>query len=131
MLRSVLHTHRTYAYHENYVEWIKEATERVEHAMAEHNVKPWVTIQRTRVWKWASKMAQSSGPRWTHMVNAWHPMDIRVRGRPKTRWEDTINKYLTEISGEPHTGDDWGIVAADGERWTTLADGFIMAANLD
>ena len=130
MLRSILHAHRSYALYNDHVDWIRESTKRVERAMAEYGVKAWTTIQRERTWQWASKMAQKSGPRWTRDINAWYPADTRGRGRPKTRWSDAINAYLTKELGSSQTEDDWCMVASNINLWNSLAAGFVAATDL-
>ena len=75
--------------------------------MKAHNIKCWAKLQKTRQLDWACKVAQKHEGRWTHTAARWQPESVRVKGRPKTRWHDVINAYLTLATGDEHTCDDW------------------------
>ena len=70
-------------------------------------------------------MASRSDERWTHEIAKWDPEEVKIRGRPKTRWSDEINKYLTRVTGSTHRGSDWLKVAVDRKRWQGYADNFV------
>ena len=55
----------------------------------------------------------------------WHPDETKVRGRPRTRWSDAINKFLTTHTGEPHSRSDWTKVAKIRKTWEDLREAFI------
>ena len=130
MLRIILQTHIFYKHYDSHVDWIRESTQRVKKAMAEYGIQAWTTLQCARKWQWALKMVQSTGPRWTREVNEWQPIDIRTRGRPKTRWADDINEYLTHAFNQKSIENGWSNIAANSEIWKSLAAGFICMADL-
>ena len=130
MMRLLIHAHRSYNNFEDHVEWIKDATRRAELAMATHNIKCWSESQNTRMWDWACKVAQKHDGRWTYTAAKWQPVAVRVRGRPKTRWHDTINAYLTQATGNNHTQDDWIVTLAKTSSGTERRAGFLAHARL-
>ena len=92
--------------------------------MVDHNITCWTVLQRRKLWKWARKMCSSSGDRWNHAVNVWHLRDIRPRGRPKNRWHDVLNNFLSKKLGCVHNNDDWMKAAADKTSWQNMAREF-------
>ena len=130
MLRLMIQAHRTYDYFDDHVSWIKDATKRAETAMAEHGVKSWTESQCARSWAWAGKVAQSHEGRWTYTAAKWQPHTRRSRGRPKARWHDPINQYLTSTTSIEHQGDDWIKVASSASTWALQRDSYIAHADL-
>ena len=55
----------------------------------------------------ACKVAQKHEGRWTHTAARWQPEAVRRKGRPRQRWHDDINAYLTLATGEKDTCDGW------------------------
>ena len=99
-------------------------------AMAAHNIKCWSESQNTRMWDWACKVAQKHDGRWTYTAAMWQPVAVRVRGRPKTRWHDAVNAYLTHATGNKHTQDDWITTLAKTSCGTECRAGFLAHARL-
>ena len=130
MLRLMIQAHRTYDYFDDHISWIKDATKKAEAAMAEHGVKSWTESQCARSWAWAGKVAQSHEGRWTYLAAKWQPHARRSRGRPKARWHDPINQYLTNATSIEHHGDDWINVASSASTWTSHMDNYIAHADL-
>ena len=130
MLRCIAKCHRTFpngSYTtEEYVDWVKKATSKVNLLMGRYGAQDWVYTQRGRKWEWANKIANMLDSRWTFEVIKWNPPEVKIRGRPKTRWSDDINKYLTEITGRRYVDDDWVKLARDKESWVLLKDGFAL-----
>jgi hypothetical protein len=64
--------------------------------------------------RWAGHVARRDDGRWTRAATDWYPRDvIRPRGRPPTRWADSIQKTV-----EP--GSHWSTMARDRLKWRTL-----------
>jgi hypothetical protein len=131
MMRRIIHAHRSYDKYDSYVDWIKEETAKAVQTMADHNIICWTVLQRRKAWKWAGKMANKSNDRWNHAVNAWHLHDIRPRGRPKARWQDVLNRFLTQKLDRDHINDDWMKAAADRKSWQNMARDFEEVTSLD
>ena len=117
MLRLIIHVHKTYKHFDDHIAWIKDATKRAETARAEHGVRSWTESQCARSWAWADKVAQSHEGRWTYIAAKWQPHTRRSRGRPKARWHDPINQYLTSATSIEHQGDDLIKVASSASTW--------------
>ena len=94
--------------------------------MRQFNVQDWLEEQRRRKWKRAGKVAGRSDEGWTHEIAKWDPEEVKVRGRPKTRWSDEINAYLCTVTGSEHRGSDWLRVAVDRKRWQSYEDKFVF-----
>ena len=110
---------------DEYVNWIKHATTKTNQLMDQFDVRDWVDEQRCRKWTWAGTVARRQDSRWTHEVLKWDPPDLKIRGRPKTRWSDEINEYLTAVNGCQQAGKDWTMAALDKKKWSTLLKGFV------
>ena len=110
---------------DEYVNWIKNATTKTNQLMDQFDVRDWVDEQRCRKWTWAGTVARRQDSRWTHEVLKWDPPDLKIRGRPKTRWSDEINEYLTAVNGCQQAGKDWTMAALDKKKWSTLLKGFV------
>jgi hypothetical protein len=54
-----------------------------------------------------------------YRVLVWKPEGKRLLGRPRRRWEDSINMYLQEVRC---VGVDWNELAQDRDRWRALVD---------
>ena len=63
--------------------------------------------------QWAGHIARTSNTRWAEMTSEWTPEkeDEHARGRPKTRWRDSIE----EVGGS-----QWMRVAQDRSAWREL-----------
>ena len=131
MLRCIAKCHKSFpkSTHsiEDYVEWIQAATEKTDNLMKQFKVQDWIEEQRRRKWKWAEKVASRSDERWTQEIAKWNPDEIKIRGRPKTRWSDEINKYLAGVIRTVHRGSDWIKVAADSKLWRSYEEDFAKA----
>ena len=99
--------------------------------MEKHGLRPWTSIQREKAWKWAGKVAQAADERWTATIASWTAHGDRPRGRPKARWADTFNTFLTGVTGTRPTQDDWRPVAKDVEKWAALSSAYVAFADLD
>ena len=63
-----------------------------------------------------------------HTAAKWQPDTVRVRGRPRTRWHDVINAYLTTATGDQHKQDDWVQKLADADFAKAHRDAFAGAS---
>ena len=93
-------------------------------------MKSWTESQCARSCAWAGKVAQSHEGRWTYTAAKWQPHARRNRGRPKARWHDPINQYLTSTTSIEHQGDDWIKVASSASTWALQRECFIAHADL-
>lgn len=70
---------------EDYVDWIKRATEMAEGATKKARVTDWVTEQARRKFLWAGHVARRKDGRWDERLLNWLLEGKRQRGRPKRR----------------------------------------------
>ena len=122
MMRTILGRH--WKPGEDYVDWIKAATEEAEQTMRKHNVPDWVTLQQRRMRQWAGKVARSNDGRWSHEVLFWSPGGKRNQGRPFTRWSDHIVAFLRQTFGQEVGELDCLPLAADEKLRINLEDQF-------
>ena len=125
MMRLLIHAHKTYDRYDNHVEWIKAATAKAKNTMARYGIRKWTDTQSAKKWAWAGKVAQMHEGRWTSVLLAWIPHASRPRGRPKKRWVDDINGFLTQHTGENYEGDAWRIFACSPKTWQSLSEKFV------
>ena len=130
MMRLLTRAHKTYDNYDNYADWIKDATAAAEAVRTQHSVKSWTEAQCSKKWEWAGKVAQSHEGRWTVTSTTWKPYQTRPRGRPKHRWHDSINNFLTLHSGVDHKEDDWMKEAKDPIIWSRLKTAYLIYADL-
>ena len=84
---------------EPWTDWIRRCTHEAEHKMQNLQMDDWISIQRSKKWKWARKLALKDEFDWTTEVLKWDPTtNIRLniqrrQGRPKTRWKGSDQKW--------------------------------------
>ena len=128
MMRLLIHAHKTYNQYDDHVEWIKDVTAKAKDTMARYGLRKWTEIQSAKKWAWAGKLAQIHEGRWTNVISAWIPHANRPRGRPKKRWPDDINGFLTQQTGSSYEGDAWRTLASNPWTWKNLSDKFVKHA---
>ena len=125
MMRLLIHAHRTYDTYDDHVEWIKDATTTAVDVMLRYGIRKWTETQSAKKWAWAGKICQSHASRWTAVTTAWIPHASRPRGRPKKRWVDDINGFLSHQTGIRHEGDDWRSIASCPKTWESFSAKFV------
>ena len=130
MMRLVTGAHRSYDDYEDHSSWMKDTTRDVEATMKTYGLKQWTKIQLGRTWKWAAKVAQAGG-KWTHTLATWFAHGSRGVGKPKARWSDPINRFLTSHTLDRHEDNDWMKIAKDTNRWNNLLVDYIHFSDLD
>ena len=80
---------------------IRRCTHEAEKQMTALGIEDWVTIQRRRKWRFAARVMADSH-KWGLKALLWDPLlDTRSQakrrqGRPKMRWTDDINAFITD-----------------------------------
>ena len=93
-------------------------------------------------WKLALRIATSPSERWLKKAAEWNPdLSARYRtnraiARPRKRWEDDINDFLTQVLEEKEnenpiergnqTNKNWINIAKDWRRWALLEGNYTM-----
>ena len=72
---------------------------------------------KSRRMRWAGHVARMKEGRGVHRVLVGKPMEKRLLGRPRRRWEDNIKMGLQEVGGGCG---DWMELAQDRDRWRAL-----------
>ena len=127
MLRNIVGTSR--AGDETYADWMVRATAEAETIRLENGIPDWVEEIHRRKFSWAGHIARCQDGRWTHEVLLWAAKGKRSRGRPKTRWADSLNKFFRQIHGEDlevQEGNEfWVTLANDRQSWRALEEDFL------
>jgi hypothetical protein len=50
-------------------------------------------------------------------IHSWNPISKRPTGRPKTRWEDDVKKYILKLKVP-----NWRALVQDRRRWNELVE---------
>ena len=129
MLRVVAGCHKHYPTGEisieDHIKWLQDSNAYTSELMERYGVCDWGEAQLHRKWDWAGKVACRTDLRWTHLLAHWVPVAHRRRGRPETRWEDQINRFLTEVVGAKISQDEWMAYAARPKQWRAWKEQFV------
>ena len=109
---------------EEWLGWMIRATDEAEQAMRKFAVPDWVEEARRRKFRWAGHVIRRDDGRWTREVLTWSLQGTRSRGRPFTRWTDSLNKFF-EKRYEEAEDSFWLILAEDRYTWHALDDEYI------
>ena len=114
---------------EEWVDWIIRATEVAEQAMRAFEVPDWVDEVQKRRFRWAGHVARRNDGRWTREVLTWSIEGSRSRGRPLTRWTDSLRDFFASIRAtsdeESHDNAFWMIIAEDRSTWQALENQYV------
>ena len=88
----------------------------------------WLTIWRTRQWRWAHKLVTHDEGKWSATATHWNPLlhsgapRRRAQARPRKRCVQDIVDFLgTKI----HNSEPWMLLAKGEEAWMRNANDFI------
>ena len=128
---------------EAWVDWIRRCTHDVEQRLANLHIPDWISIQRSRKWTWASRIANDTRNKWSLKALLWDPtLDPRYsarrrQARPRRRWSDDIRQHARHHDNddddddrEPQLGTDrsdrvWMTLARDADLWYEMEDEFV------
>lgn len=130
MLRQLTNAHESYEDYDDHSQWLVASTRKVEEVMQKFHIHPWTALHCAKVWNWAGKVAQTPGERWKDKITTWSAPGGRPRGRPKTRWSDSIIAFHSNLTGFQSTEDDWRGVAREAKHWAALTDAYVAFADL-
>ena len=86
--------------------------------MKTYGVPDWVEEVHRRKFRWAGHVSRRHDNRWTRDVLTLSVAGFRTRGRPMTRWSDSIIQFFGDKS---HIGNEfWMTLAEDREQWHLL-----------
>ena len=111
---------------EEWVDWVDRSTQIAKQVMLEVGIPDWVEEIHRRKFQWAGRNAVLADGRWTGEVPLWSATGTRRRGRPTTRWTDTLNKFFKQ--GRQATNTCWLELAQDGPCWAPLEDDYVNFA---
>ena len=107
---------------EGWIDWLKRTAKIIDDEIDRGRLVDWVQEQRRRKWRWAVHVARRDDGRWTRWMLGWVPVGgVRAPGRPVTRWEDSLNRFM---QGRDKS---WLALAQDREAWASLEDEFAKA----
>ena len=105
---------------EDWVDWIRRATDYAEHCLKAHGADSWVVAQRSRKWRWAGKVARMMPDRWAQLVLLWEPGGGHRRvGRPCRRWSEDLEEFCNDK--------DWILYAQDDKAWQSCEASFKLS----
>jgi hypothetical protein len=114
---------------EEWVDWIIQATDETAKMMCKFDVQDWVEEAHRRRFRWAGHVARRDDGRWSRQALTWSISGSRSRGRPVTRWIDSIRKFIDTVwPSEDEAATDitfWMILAEGRQSWRTLEDDYI------
>jgi len=81
---------------EDWVEWIKRTTGLAQKELAKLRVEEWPAQRKRAYWRWAGHITRMTDRRWTVRILSWKPVGSRRVGRPKKRWRDVLDRFISE-----------------------------------
>ena len=111
---------------EDWISWIKRATNLAEEQLCKAQVTDWVREQRKRYWDFAGRVARCSDSRWSCLVVNWVPDGgFRRVGTPCKHWTDDIDHFCKhELDGDSC---EWFVLAQNLDTWNSLSSKFVQA----
>ena len=110
---------------ENWVPWIRRATREAETQRCKHHIPGWVEEVARRKFRWAGHVARRHDGRWTKAILELSISGCRQKGRPVTRWTDSINKYFGSVAGTAVGSESWILTAQNRDHWKQIEDDYI------
>ena len=125
---------------EPWVGWIRRCTHDAEQRLATLNIPDWISIQRSRKWTWASRIANDSRNKWGLKALLWDPtLDSRYntrrrQARPRRRWIDDITQHIQHYNEDDDDNNDtaqqdldsphhsWRTLARNADLWADMED---------
>ena len=107
-------------------DFLQRATHVAEERAQAAGMKEWLTVWRTRQWRWARKVVSGGRKKWSNVAIKWCPQlhtsqsNMRAQARPKKRWADDFHSYLPELG----ITQSWESLAEVQEIWADLELGF-------
>ena len=98
---------------EPWCDFLQRTTHIAETIMSKHNITRWTTTYFRRKWRWAQRLATLPNDRWCRLVTRWRPDSTeqrpayRKQGRPRKRWCDDINDFITHLHHNHPTTTTW------------------------
>ena len=87
--------------------------DRLHHACLKAKIRQWNEQLRIRTWTLVQKLGCLPADRIFSRIEQWHPIGIRLAGRPFQRWLDDIKSYLMTIKG----AGNWKSYANQTQLW--------------
>jgi len=107
-------------------EWIQRVTHEAMTAMKRVGVPDWAEEQARRKWRWTGHLCRRTDGRWSRKVLDLTPAGPRRRQRPRCRWSDAINRFMTRLTvGERCPVEFWCGLASDRDSWANLEEDFV------
>jgi hypothetical protein len=66
---------------------------------------------------WIGHIERMPETRMFKAIHCWKPISKRPTGRPKTRWEDDVKKYILTLKVS-----NWRTLVQDRRRWKELVE---------
>ena len=129
---------------EPWVDWIRRCTHDVEQRFTNPHIPDWISLQRSRKWTWASRIANETNNKWSLKALLWDPaLDPRYsarrrQARPRRRWTDDIRQHARHHDNDDDDDDDrepqlgidrsdrvWMTLARDADLWYEIEDEFV------
>ena len=112
---------------EPWTEWVVRVTRRAELQAAMAGVADWVTEQRKRKWQWAGHIVRREDARWGHRMLDYVPSGRRSAGLPVTRWDVSLERFVTENLDSDRAVRSWAMLAAARSIWSGMQSDFVKA----
>ena len=116
---------------ESWVAWVRRVTAEAELVMSRLEIPDWVTEQRRRKWSWAGHIARRTDGRWTRKMLDYQPEGTRAQRRPVTRWETSLDSFVSRIFGQDSATGSWKELARDSDSWKLMTDDFSKCTVLE
>ena len=111
---------------EPWSDFLRRVTHLAEDRAKAEGLQEWLATWRQRQWRWARKAVTTNRRKWSSVAMQWSPplhasqSASRNQARPKKRWIDDIQGYLSELG----ISQPWQELAQMRDVWSDLEEGF-------
>jgi len=115
---------------EEYVSWMKRATNRARQEAADAGVADWQKQHLMAKWRWAGHVARMPGDRWALKISSWRSeykgdkswnRPLRFRPGAFARWEKDLDRFCASGGCE-----NWWEKASNKLEWKVLESDFVV-----
>ena len=105
--------------------WVRRAIREAEKVRIVFNIPDWEEEVWRRRFRWAGHMSRRSDGRWAKVLLDWSITGMRRKGRPSTRWCDSLRQFFKGTCPFAVGEAGWLAKAQNREEWKGLEEDYV------